>query len=677
MKFSKPLLAAVALIAVSAYGQTDKSDKGEAYYRYSLGHLYSELAGAYGSRGDYFDKAVENYWAAMKADPSAGFIAEELSDFYVQSGRLRDGVTQAEDALKANPDSLNARRVLARIYMRLIGDSQHNQIDEGMVKKAIEQFEKITAKNPQDLDSWLMLGRLYKVSQSSNDAMAAYKKALGIDPENQDALTGLALVYSDLGDNKSAADLLGKVAAKDPSPRTLAALASAYEQMKDYQLAATTLRRIVDQNPDANPELLRALAQDLMLSQQYDDALKIYKKLTDDDARDAQSWLSMSRIYRQQRNFPKAHEAADKAREIDPTNLDIRYNEANLLEAEGKLPEAITTLREILENTAKKEYSAQDRANRGILLDRLGFLYRANEQYDKAVDTFREFAAMDTDSAARAEAQIIDTYRVSRSFDKALEESESAVKKFPDDRFITDARAMALADAGRMDEAIAMTRKLLNGKNDVEVYISLAQLNEKGKHYAEATNALDSASKLAISKEDKVNILFLRGDLLEKEKKYDDAEAAFKKVLELDPDNTSAMNYIGYMLAERNTRLDEAEQFIQKALQRDPNNGAFLDSLGWVYFRMNKLNDAESNLRRALQHMSTDPTVHDHLGDVLFHQGKIKDAITHWQNSLKQYAASSKGDQDPEEEGKIQKKLEGARVRLARESSGARDEKQP
>lgn len=677
MKFSKPLLAAVALIAVSAYGQTDKSDKGEAYYRYSLGHLYSELAGAYGSRGDYFDKAVENYWAAMKADPSAGFIAEELSDFYVQSGRLRDGVTQAEDALKANPDSLNARRVLARIYMRLIGDSQHNQIDEGMVKKAIEQFEKITAKNPQDLDSWLMLGRLYKVSQSSNDAMAAYKKALGIDPENQDALTGLALVYSDLGDNKSAADLLGKVAAKDPSPRTLAALASAYEQMKDYQLAATTLRRIVDQNPDANPELLRALAQDLMLSQQYDDALKIYKKLTDDDARDAQSWLSMSRIYRQQRNFPKAHEAADKAREIDPTNLDIRYNEANLLEAEGKLPEAMTTLREILENTAKKEYSAQDRANRGILLDRLGFLYRSNEQYDKAVDTFREFAAMDTDSAARAEAQIIDTYRVSRSFDKALEESESAVKKFPDDRFITDARAMALADAGRMDEAIAMTRKLLNGKNDVEVYISLAQLNEKGKHYAEATNALDSASKLAISKEDKVNILFLRGDLLEKEKKYDDAEAAFKKVLELDPDNTSAMNYIGYMLAERNTRLDEAEQFIQKALQRDPNNGAFLDSLGWVYFRMNKLNDAESNLRRALQHMSTDPTVHDHLGDVLFHQGKIKDAITHWQNSLKQYAASSKGDQDPEEEGKIQKKLEGARVRLARESSGARDEKQP
>lgn len=677
MKLSKPVLAAVALIAVCAYGQTDKVDKGDAYYHYSLGHLYSELSGAYGSRGDYFDKAVENYWAAMKDDPSAGFIAEELSDFYVQSGRLRDGVTEAEDVLKANPDNLNARRVLARIYMRLIGDSRQNQIDEGMVKKAIEQFDKITQKDPRDLDSWLMLGRLYKVSQDSNSAMAAYKKAIAIDPGNQDALTGLALVYADLGDNKSAAELLGKVAQKDPSPRTLTALAGAYEQMKEYALAASTLRRVVDQNPEANPDLYRALAQDLMLSAQYDDALKIYRKLAADDPRDAQAWLSISRLYRQQRDFAKAQEAADKAKAIDPKNLDVRYNEANLLEAQGKLPEAIKTLREILDSTAKKDYTAQDRSNRGILLDRLGFLYRQNEEYDNAIQTFREFATTDPDSAARSEAQIIDTYRVSRRFDKANEEAESAMKKFPNDKYISDARVMALADSGRLDDAVAITRKQLNGKNDGDVYVSLAQLYEKGKRYREMSGALDSAWKLAVTKEDKVNVLFLRGDLLEKEKKYDEAEAAFKQVLELDPDNASALNYLGYMLAERGTRLGEAEEYIKKALEHDPNNGAFLDSLGWVYFRMNKLSEAESNLRRALEHMANDPTVHDHLGDVLFHQGKIKDAMAQWQNSLKQYAASAKGDQDPEEESKVQKKLEGARVRLARESNRPGDEKHP
>jgi hypothetical protein len=64
-------------------------EKATAYYDYSLGHLYSELAAAYGNRGDYFNKAVESYRAALKADPSATFIAEELSDLYIQSGRAR------------------------------------------------------------------------------------------------------------------------------------------------------------------------------------------------------------------------------------------------------------------------------------------------------------------------------------------------------------------------------------------------------------------------------------------------------------------------------------------------------------------------------------------------------------------------------------------------------------
>ncbi|MGH9628050.1 MAG: hypothetical protein ACRD7E_06885, partial [Bryobacteraceae bacterium] len=64
------------------------TDKATAYYHYSLGHLYSELAGAYGNRGDYLDKAIENYRLAMKADPGADFLSEELSDLYVQSGRL-------------------------------------------------------------------------------------------------------------------------------------------------------------------------------------------------------------------------------------------------------------------------------------------------------------------------------------------------------------------------------------------------------------------------------------------------------------------------------------------------------------------------------------------------------------------------------------------------------------
>ena len=70
-----------------------------------------------------------------------------------------------------------------------------------------------------------MLGRLQKVAQSSVEASAAYKKALEIDPDNEDAMTGLAMVYADQGDTTAAADLLKKLATKNPTPRSLQALA--------------------------------------------------------------------------------------------------------------------------------------------------------------------------------------------------------------------------------------------------------------------------------------------------------------------------------------------------------------------------------------------------------------------------------------------------------------------
>ena len=72
----------------AAGGAEDR--RAAAYYHYSLGHLYAEMAGSFGNRGEYFDKAAENYRLAMKDDPGATFIAEELSDLYIQSGRLRD-----------------------------------------------------------------------------------------------------------------------------------------------------------------------------------------------------------------------------------------------------------------------------------------------------------------------------------------------------------------------------------------------------------------------------------------------------------------------------------------------------------------------------------------------------------------------------------------------------------
>src|SRR5271154_6748699 len=464
-------LPCLLLFACSAFSQnpapstppssTAKADKAAAYYNYSLGHLYSELASAYGNRGDYFNKAVESYKAALKADPDATFIAEELSDLYIQSGRLREAVVEAEDQLKQNPNDLNARRLLARIYTRLIGDTQ-NRVDENMLKKAIEQWGKITEGDPKDIDSWLMLGRLDKIAQNSTDALKAYKKALEVDPDNEDALTGLAMVYTDLGDNKAAADLLRKVADKNPSPHSLVNLAGVYEQLKDYSLAAEMLRRALDQQP-GNTDLKRPLAEDLLLSDQLDDALKLYRESIAEDPKDEHSLLRMSQIYRQKRDFAKAREAADKAKEIAPDDLEVQFNDVNLLEAEGKIPDAIKTLKSILDATTKKSYSASDKSSRSVLLQSLAELDRSVAQYSAAVDVFHQLAELDPDSGARIEAEIIETYREAKEYPKAEGEGETAAKKYPNDRYVTTARASVLSDLGKTDQALAETRKLLGG----------------------------------------------------------------------------------------------------------------------------------------------------------------------------------------------------------------------
>ncbi|HLK20448.1 MAG TPA: tetratricopeptide repeat protein [Bryobacteraceae bacterium] len=667
-------VACPLLLAAAAFGQENSgaskpavaADKAASYYNYSLGHLYAELAGASGNR-ELFNKAVDSYRAAMKADPGATFIAEELSDLYIQSGRLREAVTEAEDALKQNPDDLNSRRLLARIYTRLIGDSQANRIDENMVKKAIEQYQKITSGDPKDLESWIMLGRLDKVAQNSTEALAAYKKALELDAENEDAMTGMAQVYTDLGDSKAAADLLRKVADKNPNPRSLMSLANVYEQMKDYSLAAEMLRRALQQQP-GNSDLKHALAQDLLFSDQTDDALKVYQDLLDEDPKDEQALLRVSKIYQQKHDFAKAHEAADKARELDPNNLEIQYNEVTLLNAEGRTSEAIKTLKGMLEATAKKTYSSDERNNRISLLDGLGGLYQKAEQYNLAAETYRQMAELDPDVAPRASAEIVETYRLAKDFSKAEAEAEAASKKYPNDRLVRGVHASLLADMGKTEQAVAETKKLLDGKNDRDIYINLAQIYDKAKNYTEMAKMLDSAEKLSTGNDDKEAVIFMRGAMYERMKNYTEAEEEFRKALAMNPDNASALNYLGYMLADRGVRLEEARDLIAKAVERDPKNGAYLDSLGWVLYRLNKLPEAEAKLREALELMSRDPTVHDHLGDVYFHEGKTREAIAQWQSSLKEWQASAPSEQDHTEVAKVQKKLEDAKVKLAREN---------
>jgi tetratricopeptide (TPR) repeat protein len=123
------------------------------------------------------------------------------------------------------------------------------------------------------------------------------------------------------------------------------------------------------------------------------------------------------------------------------------------------------------------------------------------------------------------------------------------------------------------------------------------------------------------------------------------------------------------MMADKDTRLPEALKLIQKAVELEPMNGAYLDSLGWVYFKMGEYELAEENLRQAVERDRSDPTVHEHLGDVYEKTGRIRLAAAQWEMSLAQYAKSAAVDVDQSDVAKVQKKLDSARVKLAKQES--------
>jgi tetratricopeptide (TPR) repeat protein len=189
----------------------------------------------------------------------------------------------------------------------------------------------------------------------------------------------------------------------------------------------------------------------------------------------------------------------------------------------------------------------------------------------------------------------------------------------------------------------------------------------QAKQYAQAEQAVNKALGYSSKPEEQVYSRFLLGSVYERQKKYDLAEEQFKKVLEADPLNASAANYLGYMLADRGVRLEESLKYIQKAVRLEPNNGAYLDSLGWAYYKMDRCDLAEPPLEQAARLMSDDPTIHEHLGHLYLRMGKDAQAEQEWERALKAWPGATSSDFDADEAAQLQRELGELKQRLSKQ----------
>ena len=652
-------------------------DRGAAYYHFALAHMYEEQVATYG-RSELANKAIEEYRAAIDADPTSAYLTSGLAELYAKTGRIRDAVVEAQDIIKRNPNNLEARRLLGRIYLRSLGDMQAGSGSESVLKLAIEQYEQIIRLQPDSMDDHLLLGRLYRLNNDLQKAESEFKTAVKLQPDSEEAVTTLAYLYNELGDTARAAQVLSAVPSTGRSAKLYSALGYTYEQQKQYNNAIEAYRHAIELDRD-NLDAIRGLAQNLLNDGQAEAALEQYKVIADANPEDAQTYVRIAEIYRKQGKFDLALESLKKAESMVQDSVEVPYNIAAIYQAQGRYDEAVPIMRDLLKKSEKPDgkYSNGEKSNRAVFLERLGTIYREQGNNQAANETFRQIVALGGDeNIERGYQEIIDTWREAKEWQKATDTAKEAVQKLPSSRELKMVLAAQQADMGQADKALKDVRAMLKGdassnsnsnSDDRQVYITLAQMNTRLRRFSDAEQALDKAEQLSSKADDKEYVWFLRGSTFEREKRYAEAEEQFKKVLASDPEHASALNYLGYMLADQNTKLEEALGYIKRAVDLDPANGAYLDSLGWAYFRLGKYELAEDNLLKASQKINTDPTVHDHLGDLYQKTGRLKLAATNWERALTEWNRTIAAEVDPADQARVQKKLDSAKMKLARE----------
>jgi len=124
-----------------------------------------------------------------------------------------------------------------------------------------------------------------------------------------------------------------------------------------------------------------------------------------------------------------------------------------------------------------------------------------------------------------------------------------------------------------------------------------------------------------------------------------------EKVLQLQPNHSEALNFIGYSWADENKNLDKALVYIKQAVAQKPENGFIHDSLGWVYFRLGDFNHAVEELEKAISLEPRDPHILDHLGDAYKALGQKDKALEVYTKALELFT-------EEKDKTTVQKKME-------------------
>jgi tetratricopeptide (TPR) repeat protein len=603
-------------------GQTTP-DRAASYYHFSLGK-WNEY------KGDLL-KALSEMQTALKYNPNSAAVHLEVADLLEKTGSTSEAIFHAQEAARLDPKDPDPHWLLANIYFK----PQDTRTDpaQGM-KKAIQELEALTLITPSDERVFFALGGAYFEAGEPDKAIRAFEKFQDLSPDADNGYREIAKYYDSKDQVDKAIDYLNKaLQAKPDSPESLAMLGQIYSRQNKNKEAIPIYKKLLQLT--GNERVSRQLVSTLIEAGQYSDAIKILNDMSKaGGADDKDNQILLGRAQIGMRDYSKAIQTfksvLEDSRLENDKRMESQFYLALAYEQSGQNEQAAKIYSKLLQSTPAN--SDESKGNRLVFQQRLANVYRDMGENEKAIAIYQDIVKTDP----KANPQLIDTYRVSRQFEKALGLGKQLYDKDPNDLHIAIVYARTLADSGKLKDAVDILNKQLQANpQDVDIYVNLSQIYLQAKRYSEAERVLRRAEDRKMDNEtDRERVMFQRANIYEKQKDFDRAESVVKEILKTNSSNANALNYIGYMLADRGVRLEEAVQYVKEALAIDPNNGAFLDSLGWAFFKLNDLANAEKYLLQADEIVRNDATIDEHLGDLYFKTGNLQKAQEFWTKSV-------------------------------------------
>lgn len=231
-------------------------------------------------------------------------------------------------------------------------------------------------------------------------------------------------------------------------------------------------------------------------------------------------------------------------------------------------------------------------------------------------------------------------------------------------------RSDILRRQDKPDAAAEVLEQLAQAYPDLaQVHVALGDLYRGTEDFAAAVTAYDRAVKLYDARgEDQWFVFYARAISHERLDNWPEAEADFRRALELNPEHPQVLNYLGYTMVEKQINLDEALEMIERAVAAQPESGYIVDSLGWVFYRLGRYDEAVEQMERAAELMPTDPVVNDHLGDVFWAVGRRVEARFQWKRALSLNESEPTSELEPE---RVRRKLEVGLDKVLEEEGAA------